>query len=88
MASGKPGFGFPRDFAVQLAKQPGAFTTAATYTDCPVPGEGGLSVSLYTVIGFPSARYVRIAVTRLGEPGLGELGVRRLQLSRVRLLRP
>ena len=87
-AIGKPGFGFPRDFTVQLAKQPGAFTTVADYTDCPVPDENGLSVNLYTVIGFPSARYVRIAVTRLGEPSLGEPGVRRLQFSRVRLLRP
>lgn len=87
-ASGKPGFGFPRDFTVQLAKQPGAFSTVAAYTDCPVPDENGLTVNLYTVIGFPSARYVRIEVTRLGEPGLGEPGVRRLQFARVRVLRP
>ena len=87
-ASGKPGFGFPRDFTVQLAKQPGAYLTAATFTDCPVPDEAGLTVDLYTVIGYPSARYVRIAVSRLGEPSLGEPGAYRLQLGRVRLLRP
>ncbi len=87
-ASKKPGFGFPRDFTVQLAKQPGAYETVATCADCPVPDEDGLTVDLYTVIGYPSARYVRIAVTRLGEASFGEPGVRRLQLSRVRLLRP
>lgn len=87
-ASGKRGFGFPRDFTVQIAKRPDAYTTVMTYADCPVPDEDGVTVNLYTVIGFPTARYVRIAVTRLGEPGLGEPGVRRLQVSRVRLLRP
>lgn len=87
-AGKKPGFGFPRDFTVQLARQPGAFETVAAYTDCPVPGEDGLCVELYTVIGYPSARYVKINVTRLGEASSGEPGVRRLQFSRVRLLRP
>jgi len=87
-ADGKPGAGFPRDFKVQLAKQAGVFTTAATYTDCPGPDNRGLSVNLYTVIGYPSARYVRIAVTRLGAPPQDEPGVHRLQFSRVRLLRP
>ena len=63
-------------------------TTVATVADCPVPGEDGLTVDLYTVIGYPSARYVRIAVTRLGETSAGEPGVRRLQFSRIQLLRP
>ena len=79
--------GFPRDFKVQLAKKPGEFTTVATFTDTKAPDAGGLSVNLYTVIGFPSARYVRIEVTRLGEPAQDEPGVHRLQFSRVRLLR-
>lgn len=87
-ASKKPGFGFPRDFTVQLARQPGAYETVATYADCPAPDEDGLTVELYTVIGYPSARFVKINVTRLGEPSFGEPGVRRLQLSRVQLLRP
>jgi hypothetical protein len=87
-ASGKPGFGFPRDFTVQLAKQPGAFSTVATFADCPTPDGDGLVVDLYTVIGYPAARYVRIAVTRLGEASLGEPGAYRLQLGRIRLLKP
>lgn len=87
-AGKKPGFGFPSDFTVQLARQPGVYETVATYTDCPVPDEDGLVIDLYTVIGYPSARYVRVSVTRLGETSLGEPGVRRLQFARVRLLRP
>lgn len=85
---GKSGAGFPRDFKVQLARQPGEFTTVATYADCPAPDDTGLKVSLHTVIGDPSARYVRIAVTRLGPPPSDEPGVHRLQFSRVRLLKP
>ena len=85
---GKPVAGFPRDFKVQLAKQKGAFTTVANYSDFAPPDGRGLSVDLNTVIGFPSARYVRIEVTRLGLPPLDEPNVRRLQFSRVRLLRP
>jgi hypothetical protein len=83
-----PGAGFPRDFTVQLAKQPGGFSTVATYADCPAPDESGLKVNLYTVIGYPSARYVRIAVTRLGSPAADEPNIHRLQFSRIRLLQP
>ncbi len=85
---GNLGAGFPRDFTVQLAKQPGAFTTVATYSDCPAPDERGMKVDLHSVIGFPSARYVKIAVTRLGPSPSDEPGIHRLQFSRVRLLRP
>ena len=35
-----------------------------------------------------SARYVRIAVTRLGPPACDEPDIYRLQFSRIRLLRP
>ena len=82
------GAGFPRDFAVQVARQPGAYTTAATFRDCPAPGPAGLTVDLYTVIGCPSVRTVRIEATRLGEPARDEPGAFRLQLARVRLLGP
>ncbi len=87
-ASGRPGFGFPRDFVVQTATQPGEYTTAAAFTDCPVPGRGGMTVDLHTVIGYPKVRFVRIAVSRLGETSFGEPGVRRLQFGRILLLRP
>jgi alpha-L-rhamnosidase len=82
------GAGFPRDFTVQIAKQPGAYTTVAKYSDCPAPGASGLTVDLYTVIGYPSARYVRIAATRLGEPARDESANYRLQLARIRVVRP
>ncbi len=85
---GKPGANFPRDFKVQIAKQAGEFTTVANYTDCPTPDDQGMTVKLNTVIGYPKARYVRVSVTRLGAPSADEPSVHRLQLSRVRILRP
>ena len=85
---GELGPGFPRAFSVQLAKQPGAYTTVATFDDCPAPDDQGLTVKLNTVIGYPTARFVRIAVTRLGAPASDEPGVHRLQVLRVQLLRP
>ena len=80
--------GFPRDFTIQLAKEQGRFKTVKSFTDCPLPESGGLTVDLYTVIGYPSARYVRVTATRLGEPARDDLGNYRLQLFRVKALRP
>ena len=80
--------GFPRDFTVQLATEPGVYKTVATYTDCAVHGTDGLSVNLYTVIGYPSSRYIRLTATRLGAPAGDEPDVYRLQLSRIRILKP
>ncbi len=87
-AKGGPGVGFPRDFTVQVAKRPDAYETVATYTDRQAPDAGGLTVDLYTVIGYPSVRYVRLVATRLGDPCGTEPGAYRLQFGRVRLLRP
>ena len=69
--------GFPRDFIVQLAREPGAFTTVAAYSDQAAPDATGLSIELYTVIGYPSARYVRLMVTRLGASAMDEPGSHR-----------
>jgi alpha-L-rhamnosidase len=80
--------GFPRAFTVEFAKEPGRYTTAKSYTDCPPPGKEGLAVELYTVIGYPAARYIRLTATRLGDPARDEPGQYRLQLSRLRVLRP
>lgn len=85
---GSPVAGFPRDFKVQLAKKTGEFTTVSDQIACPSPDRRGLKLSFYTVVGFPSARYVRILVSRLGSPPSDEPGVHRLQFSRVRLLPP
>lgn len=80
--------GFPRDFTVQIAKQPGVYTTVAKYSDCSSPEPGGLPVDLYTVIGYPTARYVRLVATRLGTPASDEPGNYRLQLKRIQVMRP
>ena len=80
--------GFPRAFTVQLAKEPGAYTTVKKVEDGASLGPDGLAVDLYTVIGYPAARYIRIAATRLGAPASDEPGRYRLQLARLRVLRP
>ena len=80
--------GFPRTFQVELATEPGNYQTAATFTDFPAPSNAGETVDLYTVIGYPSAHYIRVAATRLGEPARDEAGVYRLQLRRLRVEYP
>jgi len=78
--------GFPRDFTLQIAKKKGEYTTVATYTNCPPPDAKGLAIDLYTVIGYPKIRYVRLDATRLGEPARDEPGAYRLQLRRIKLV--
>jgi len=78
--------GFPRDFTVQIGTDPEKYTTVAALTNCPAPDAKGLSVDLYTVIGYPKVRRVKISVTRFGEPAADEARVYRLQLERVKLV--
>jgi hypothetical protein len=80
--------GFPRDFTVQFARTPGAYSTVVSFSDQPAPGPDGLTIDLYTVIGYPSARYVRLAASRLGRPSCNEPGRYRLQLRGIQLVRP
>jgi hypothetical protein len=79
---------FPRDFTVQIGTDPEKFTTVAALTHCPAPDAKGLSVDLSTVIGYPKVRFIEINVTRFGEPAADEAGVYRLQLERVKVIRP
>ncbi|MCX6997370.1 MAG: discoidin domain-containing protein, partial [Kiritimatiellaeota bacterium] len=79
--------GFPRDFTVQIATEPEKYTTVASFTNCPAPDGKGLSVDLYTVIGYPKVRRVKIHATRFGEPASDEAGVYRMQLERVRIVK-
>lgn len=82
------GAGFPCDLQVQLASNLDAFETVATISDFSVsPRADDLTVDLYTVIGYPAARYVRLLVTRLGQPPLQEPDAHRLQIRRLRLQR-
>jgi len=80
--------GFPRSFTVELATKPDSYKTVATFTDLPAPDKAGVTVDLYTVIGYPSARYIRVSATHLGEPAADEPGVYRLQLRRLRVEYP
>ncbi len=77
--------GFPRDFTVQVGLESGKYTTVAAFTNCPAPDAKGLSIDLYTVIGYPKVRYVKIDATRFGAPAADEAGVYRLQLKRVKI---
>lgn len=80
--------GFPRDFMLQVAKEPGEFTTIKTFAACSVPDDNGLTLDLYSAIGYPAARYIRLTATRLGEPARDEPGNYRLQFSRLRVVLP
>lgn len=79
--------GFPRDFVVQIARESEIYETVAEYKDA-APQFSGLHVDLYTVIGYPTARYIRIKTTRLGAPAIEEPRHYRLQLERVMLMQP
>jgi hypothetical protein len=78
--------GFPRDFVVEIATEPNQYKTVAQFKDQAVPDEKGLAVNLYTVIGYPKVRAIRIRATRLGSPAADEPDAYRLQLRRVRLV--
>ncbi len=88
MAVGERAAGFPVDFTVELAKNAGVYTVAKKFVNCSVSGSDGVEVDLYTVIGYPTVRYLRIAATRLGKPAREETDRYRLQLGRMRLIRP
>lgn len=79
--------GFPRDFVVQTANASGNYETVAEYTNS-TPLFSGVHVDLYTVIGYPSVKSIRIKATRLGRPAAEEPGVFRMQLERIKLLQP
>jgi len=80
--------GFPRDFTVQLAREPGKFSTVKTFSDGLVPDVNGVVIDLYTVISYPVARYLRLTVTRLGDSPCNDPVNYRLQLSRLHVVRP
>jgi alpha-L-rhamnosidase len=78
--------GFPRDFVVEIATEPNQYKTVAEFKDQAAPDEKGLAVNLYTVIGYPKVRYIRIRTTKLGAPAADEPDSHRLQLRRVRVV--
>jgi hypothetical protein len=78
--------GFPRDFVVEIATEPDQYKTVAEFRDQAAPDEKGLAVNLYTVIGYPKVRYIRIRTTKLGAPAADEPDIYRMQLRRVRVV--
>ncbi len=57
------GLGFPVDYHIDISDDPdfGTFTTVATVTGAPIPSSGNVT---HTLTGTPSARYVRLVVTK------------------------
>jgi hypothetical protein len=78
--------GFPRDFVVEIATEPDQYKIVAEFKDQAAPDEKGLAVNLYTAVGYPKVRYIRIRTTRLGAPADDEPDTYRLQLQRVRVV--
>lgn len=78
--------GFPRDFVVEIATEPDQYKTVAEFKDQAAPDEKGLAINLYTAIGYPKVRYIRIRATQLGAPAVDEPDTYRLQLRRVRVV--
>jgi hypothetical protein len=79
--------GFPRDFVVEIANRSGKYETVAEYTNSR-PLFNGVHVDLYTVIGYPSVKTIRIKATRLGRPAPEEPEIYRMQLERIMILQP
>ena len=90
IAKGNAGkkYEFGNQVSLAATSKGGWLLGALSLTDCPAPDAKGLSVDLYTVIGYPKVRFIKINVTRFGEPSADEAGVYRLQLERVKVLRP
>ncbi|MDD4101753.1 MAG: alpha-L-rhamnosidase C-terminal domain-containing protein [Kiritimatiellae bacterium] len=77
--------GFPSAFKLELATEPGTYSTVKSYEDLPTPDAKGLTLDLYTVIGYPSARFIRLSASRLGQPASDEPDAYRLQLYRIKI---
>ena len=76
--------GFPRTFVVEGSDDARSWRTLKSYADVGAPNAGmSFVVDLYTVIGFPKARYVRIRATELGPTATDEPDVWRMQFRRL-----
>lgn len=87
VVSSLPPSGFPRDFRVQIANDSKKFETVGEYSNSR-PLTSGVHIDLYTVVGYPRVRFIRIEATRLGRAAAEEPGVFRMQLERIKILQP
>lgn len=72
---------FPVDFKVLVKADNGEWDTVLTVADQPDPAGNNVNYNL----GSQRARYLRIEVTRLGKPVVGESAVLRFQLAELQL---
>lgn len=80
--------GFPRTFTVQFGRSRETLSGLATYTDVQPSETKGQTLDLYSVIGYPTLRYVRITAHTLGKPADDEDAVYRLQFRRIQVVPP
>jgi hypothetical protein len=80
--------GFPRSFTIQFGRSRDALSGIATYSDVQPSETKGQTLDLYSVIGYPTLRYVRITAHTLGKPADDEHAVYRLQFRRIQVVPP
>lgn len=80
--------GFPRNFTIQFGRSREKLSGIATYTDVEPSETKGQTLDLYSVIGYPTLRYVRITAHTLGKPADDENDVYRLQFRRIQVVPP
>jgi hypothetical protein len=76
---------FPVDFTIDVKPDGGSYSTVKTITGQANPNGTPQTYDLYTVIGYPNARYLRINATKLGTPASDETSNYRLQFAEVEI---
>jgi hypothetical protein len=80
-------FGFPRSFVVEGMDANGVWTKLKTYTNVNPPDRRKpFIVDLYTVIGYPKIKAVRLRTIELGTPAKMEKNVWRFQLKHIKVI--
>lgn len=78
--------GFPVDLTVYTKSPGGTYEVIKTATNIPNPKGMAYTIDLYTVVGFPHARNIRIEVTKFGLPAADEPHAYRLQLAEMEII--
>lgn len=73
--------GFPVDYQIEARTARGEYRTIAGAHNMGNPRGKPVAHDFYTVVGFPTARFLRLRATRLGSPASDEPAIYRLQFS-------
>ena len=80
--------GFPQAFTIQFGRSRDALSGIATYTDVQPSETKGQTLDLYSVIGYPTLRFIRITANTLSRSADAGDAVYRLQFRRIEVLPP